>query len=49
MRLCDAFEIPIVLLVDTSGTMVGPRAEQTGPVRHTSRLLVATASLRVGA
>jgi acetyl-CoA carboxylase carboxyltransferase component len=47
LQLCDAFEIPILSLVDTPGMMVGPQAEQTGLVRHTSRLLVAAAALRV--
>jgi acetyl-CoA carboxylase carboxyltransferase component len=47
MQLCDAFEIPIVSLVDTPGMMVGPKAEATGLVRHTSRLLVAAGALRV--
>ncbi len=47
MQLCDAFGIPLVSLVDTPGMMVGPQAEATGLVRHTSRLLVAGASLRV--
>jgi methylmalonyl-CoA carboxyltransferase 12S subunit len=47
LQLCDAFGIPIVSLVDTPGMMVGPEAETTGLVRHTSRLLVAGAALRV--
>jgi acetyl-CoA carboxylase carboxyltransferase component len=47
LQLCDAFGIPIISLVDTPGMMVGPKAEETGLVRHTSRLLVAAASLRV--
>jgi acetyl-CoA carboxylase carboxyltransferase component len=47
MQLCDAFGIPIVTLVDTPGMMVGPKAEATGLVRHTSRLLVTGAALRV--
>jgi acetyl-CoA carboxylase carboxyltransferase component len=47
LQLCDAFGIPIVSLVDTPGMMVGPKAEATGLVRHTSRLLVAAAALRV--
>jgi acetyl-CoA carboxylase carboxyltransferase component len=47
MQLCDAFGLPIVSLVDTPGMMVGPEAEATGLVRHTSRLLVTGASLRV--
>ena len=47
LQLCDAFEIPVLSLVDTPGMMVGPEAEKTGLVRHTSRLLVAGAALRV--
>ena len=47
MQLCDAFGLPIVSLVDTPGMMVGPKAEATGLVRHTSRLLVTGAALRV--
>jgi len=47
MQLCDAFELPLVSLVDTPGMMVGPDAEATALVRHSSRLLVAGASLRV--
>jgi acetyl-CoA carboxylase carboxyltransferase component len=47
MQLCDAFGLPLVSLVDTPGMMVGPEAEGTGLVRHTSRLLVTGAALRV--
>ncbi|HYF28487.1 MAG TPA: carboxyl transferase domain-containing protein, partial [Baekduia sp.] len=47
LQLCDAFRIPVVSLVDTPGMMVGPKAEATGLVRHTSRLLVAAGALRV--
>jgi acetyl-CoA carboxylase carboxyltransferase component len=47
MQLCDAFALPLVSLVDTPGMMVGPDAEATGLVRHTSRMLLAGAALRV--
>lgn len=47
MQLCDAFNIPIVSLCDTPGFMVGPEAEKTGLVRHTSRLFVTAATLQV--
>ena len=47
MQLCDAFGLPLVSLVDTPGMMVGPKAEATALVRHTSRLLVTGAALRV--
>jgi acetyl-CoA carboxylase carboxyltransferase component len=47
MQLCDAFGLPLLTLVDTPGMMVGPQAEATGLVRHTSRMLLAGAALRV--
>jgi len=47
MRLCDAFDIPIMFLVDTPGMMVGPEVEKTALVRHCSRLFVAGANLTV--
>ncbi len=47
MQLCDAFELPLVSLIDTPGMMVGPEAEATALVRHCSRLFVTGAALRV--
>ncbi|NRQ49258.1 biotin carboxylase [Aeromicrobium sp. YC3-14] len=47
LQLCDAHGFPVVSLVDTPGMMVGADAEQTGLVRHTSRLLVAAARMQV--
>ena len=47
LQLCDAFGIPVVSLVDTPGFMVGPKAEETGLVRSSGRLLIAGAALRV--
>jgi acetyl-CoA carboxylase carboxyltransferase component len=47
MQLCDAFALPILSLIDTPGMMVGPEAEETGLVRHCSRLFVTAARLRV--
>jgi methylmalonyl-CoA carboxyltransferase 12S subunit len=47
LQLCDCFGLAVISLVDTPGMMVGPEAEATGLVRHTSRLLVAGAALRV--
>ena len=44
-QLCDAFNIPIITLVDTPGMMVGPEVEKTGLVRHCSRLFVTGANL----
>jgi acetyl-CoA carboxylase carboxyltransferase component len=47
LQLCDAFDIPVVSLVDCPGFMVGPDAEATGLVRRASRMLVAGAHLEV--
>jgi len=45
MQLCDAFDIPIVSLVDCPGIMVGPESEKTALVRHASRMMVTGANL----
>jgi acetyl-CoA carboxylase carboxyltransferase component/acetyl/propionyl-CoA carboxylase alpha subunit len=47
VQLCDNFGIPLLMLCDTPGIMVGPEAEKTGIMRRTSRLLVAGANVRV--
>jgi acetyl/propionyl-CoA carboxylase alpha subunit/acetyl-CoA carboxylase carboxyltransferase component len=47
MQLCDAFDIPILMLCDTPGNMVGPEAEKTALVRHNSRLFVIGANVSV--
>ena len=47
MQLCDAFDIPLVTLVDTPGMMVGPEVEQTALVRHCSRLFVTGVNITV--
>lgn len=39
--LCDAFNIPIVLFVDTPGFMIGTAAERSGALRRGMRALVA--------
>ena len=47
LQLCDAFDIPVVTLVDTPGMMVGPEIEKTALVRHCSRLFVTGANITV--
>ncbi len=47
LQLCDAFELPVLLLCDTPGFMVGPEAERTATVRHFSRMFLTGASLSV--
>jgi acetyl-CoA carboxylase carboxyltransferase component/biotin carboxyl carrier protein len=47
MQLCDAFDIPLLSLVDTPGNMVGPEAEKTALIRHCGRMYVAGANITV--
>jgi acetyl/propionyl-CoA carboxylase alpha subunit/acetyl-CoA carboxylase carboxyltransferase component len=47
MQLCDAFDIPILSLIDTPGNMVGPLAEKTALIRHCARMYVAGANITV--
>jgi acetyl-CoA carboxylase carboxyltransferase component len=45
LQLCDAFDLPVVSLIDTPGFMVGPASEAAAAVRKTSRLFVNAARL----
>lgn len=45
MQLCDAFDIPILSLMDCPGIMVGPDHERTALVRHASRMFNTGANL----
>ena len=47
LQLCEAFDIPVLMLCDTPGNMVGPEAEKTALVRHNSRLFLIGANLTV--
>jgi len=47
LRMCDAFRLPVVALVDTPGFMVGPGSEAEGAVLHTSDMFLAGAGLSV--
>jgi acetyl/propionyl-CoA carboxylase alpha subunit/acetyl-CoA carboxylase carboxyltransferase component len=47
MQLCDAFDIPILSLIDTPGNMVGPEAEKTALIRHCGRMYLAGANITV--
>jgi len=47
MQLCDAFDIPLLVLCDTPGFMVGTESEKTATVRHFARMFVTAASLDV--
>jgi acetyl-CoA carboxylase carboxyltransferase component len=41
IRFCDAFNIPIILLVDTPGYLPGTSQERAGIIRHGAKVLYA--------
>jgi acetyl-CoA carboxylase carboxyltransferase component len=45
-QICDAFNIPILSLLDTPGMMVGPEVERTALVRHCNNIFVTLANAR---
>ena len=45
LQLCDAFDIPVLSLIDCPGIMVGPAVERTALVRHCTRLFNVGANL----
>jgi len=47
LQLCDAFDLPVVSLMDCPGTMMGPEYERTALVRHFARLFNTGANLSV--
>lgn len=47
IRLCDAFDLPVLSLCDTPGMMVGPQIEESAQVRHVSRMFVGAANADV--
>jgi propionyl-CoA carboxylase beta chain len=47
VRFCDAFDIPLVTLVDVPGFMPGTKQEQGGLIRHGAKLLFAFAEATV--
>jgi acetyl-CoA carboxylase carboxyltransferase component len=47
IRLCDAFNVPLVYLVDVPGFLVGSNVEKAGIIRHGAKMLFATAEATV--
>ncbi len=47
IKVCDAFDLPLINLCDTPGFMVGPEAEKTAQVRHFSRMFVGAANVSI--
>lgn len=45
LQLCDAFDIPVLSLMDCPGIMVGPDAEKEALVRHAARMFNTGANL----
>jgi acetyl-CoA carboxylase carboxyltransferase component len=39
VQLCDAFGLPVVFLVDSPGFLVGPAAERSALMRHSTRVI----------
>ena len=47
LQLCDAFDLPVISVMDCPGIMVGPEVEKTALVRHSCRLFNTGANLSV--
>jgi acetyl-CoA carboxylase carboxyltransferase component len=47
IQLCDAFNIPLVFLMDVPGFMVGSKVEHEGIIRHGAKMLHVMASATV--
>jgi acetyl-CoA carboxylase carboxyltransferase component/biotin carboxyl carrier protein len=47
LQLCDAFDLPVISLMDCPGMMVGPEVEETALVRHCCRMFNTGANLSV--
>ena len=47
LQLCDAFDLPVISIMDCPGIMVGPEVEKTALVRHCARMFNTGANLSV--
>ncbi|HEY8641854.1 MAG TPA: acyl-CoA carboxylase subunit beta [Candidatus Dormibacteraeota bacterium] len=47
IRMCDAFNVPLVYLVDVPGFLVGSAVEKQGIIRHGAKMLYATSEATV--
>jgi acetyl-CoA carboxylase carboxyltransferase component len=47
VQLCDAFGLPVVFLVDSPGFLVGPAAERSALMRHSTRVIHTLAHAQV--
>ena len=47
LQVCDAFDLPVISIMDCPGIMVGPEVEKTALVRHSCRLFNTGANLSI--
>ncbi|NWJ48180.1 MAG: acyl-CoA carboxylase subunit beta [Chloroflexi bacterium] len=47
ITLCDAFNIPLIFLVDTPGFLIGSKVEKEGIIRHGAKMIFAVSSATV--
>ena len=47
IRMCDAFNVPLVYLMDVPGFLVGSQVERQGIIRHGAKMLYATSEATV--
>jgi acetyl-CoA carboxylase carboxyltransferase component len=47
IRMCDAFNVPLVYLMDVPGFLVGSAVEKEGIIRHGAKMLYATSEATV--
>lgn len=47
IQLCDAFNIPLLFLMDVPGFMIGTKVEQAGIIRHGAKMLAAMSEATV--
>ena len=47
INLCDAFNVPLLFLMDVPGFMVGTKVEQAGIIRHGAKMLYAVSRATV--
>jgi len=47
IRMCDAFNVPLVYLMDVPGFMVGSQVEKEGIIRHGAKMLYALSLIHI--
>ncbi len=47
INLCDAFNIPLIFLMDTPGFLIGTKAEEAGIIRHGAKMVHAVSCATV--